>query len=304
MKYHGLGKGLGALIAKKPEIINANSGEASVSSVAIKNSDAIFYIEIEKIHPNPDQPRREFDEKELQDLAGSIREHGILQPLVVSKVENATPSGMAVSYQLIAGERRLRASKLAGLFQVPVIVKKVTPKENLEWAIIENVQRSDLNAIEKAIAYQKLMDEYGLSQADVAGRVGKSRESVANVIRLLTLPQEIKDAVSVGKINEGHARAILMIRDPKAQMDLFYKIVNMGLNVREVETIARSASPVKARFVEIDPNAKYLISQLEDAIGAKISLKPKSKGGKLIIEYYETTDLENIVNKICKSQQV
>lgn len=300
MKYHGLGKGLGALITKKPDS-NVNSGEPMAASVGVKNSEAIFYIEIDKINPNPDQPRREFDEKELQDLAISIREHGILQPLVVSKVENATSSGMAVSYQLIAGERRLRASKLSGLFQVPVVIKKVTPKENLEWAIIENVQRSDLNAIEKAVAYQKLMDEYGLSQVDVAGRVGKSRESVANVVRLLSLPQEIKDAISVGKINEGHARAILMVKDPKAQMDLFYKIVNMGLNVREVETIARSVSPVKARFIEMDPNSKHLISQLEDTIGAKISLKPKAKGGKLIIEYYESQDLENIVNKICRS---
>lgn len=299
IKYHGLGKGLGALINKKTDSMASIDPASSVSG--IKNSEAIFYIEIDKVHPNPDQPRREFDEAELHNLSVSIREHGILQPLVVSRVENITASGIDVKYQLIAGERRLRASKLAGLFQVPVIVKKVTPKENLELAIIENVQRSDLNAVEKAVAYQRLINEYGLSQADVAGRVGKSRESVANVLRLLNLPQEIRDAISAGKINEGHARAILMVKDEKSQMDLFYKIINMGLNVREVEGIARTASPVKARFIEIDPNAKYLISQLEDVIGAKVSFKPKTKGGRIIIEYYQQGDLENIVNKICKS---
>jgi ParB family chromosome partitioning protein len=199
IKYHGLGKGLGALINKKTDSMASIDPASSVSG--IKNSEAIFYIEIDKVHPNPDQPRREFDEAELYNLSISIREHGILQPLVVSRVENITASGIDVKYQLIAGERRLRASKLAGLFQVPVIVKKVTPKENLELAIIENVQRSDLNAVEKAVAYQRLIDEYGLSQADVAGRVGKSRESVANVLRLLNLPQEIREAISVGKIN-------------------------------------------------------------------------------------------------------
>lgn len=300
MKYHGLGKGLSALIVKKTDA-NINSTESISAFSGIKNSEAIFYIEIDKIHPNPDQPRREFDEKELQDLAGSIREHGILQPLVVSKIESATPSGMLVSYQLIAGERRLRASKLAGLLHVPVVIKKATPRENLEWAIIENVQRSDLNAIERAVAYQRLIDEYGLSQVDVAGRVGKSRESIANVLRLLNLPQEIKDAISAGKINEGHARAILMAKDPKSQMDLFYKILNMGLNVREVESLAKGVDQMRVRFASIDPNARYLISRLEDMVGAKVSLKPKTKGGRIIIEYYKSEDLENIVNKICKN---
>lgn len=300
MKYHGLGKGLGALITKKE---NQSGGEPQLPAgitVPVR-SDAVFYIEVDKINPNPDQPRKEFDEAHIKDLANSIREHGILQPLVVTKEEKVSPTGIDVSYQLIAGERRLRAAKLAGVPQVPVIVKKVTPQENLELAIIENVQRSDLNALERAIAYQKLMDEYGLGQQDVAVRVGKSRESIANLMRLLNLPQEIQDAIASGKINEGHARAILMVKDEKSQMDLFYKILNMGLNVREVENIARTASARVKPAIDLDPNIKYMATQLEDVIGAKVSLQPKKKGGKIVIQYFDSDDLGNIIGKICGS---
>ncbi|KKQ58786.1 MAG: chromosome segregation DNA-binding protein [Parcubacteria group bacterium GW2011_GWD1_38_16] len=298
MKYHGLGRGLGALISKKDnstnEVFRDNFSDA-------KNGDAVFYIEIEKINPNPEQPRKEFNEDQLRNLSDSIREYGILQPLVVSKLEKISSSGIEVSYQLIAGERRLRAAKLSGLFQVPVIIRKTTPKENLELAIIENVQRSDLNAIERAVAYQKLIEEYNLTQQEVAARVGKSREAVANLLRLLNLSQEIKDAISSGKINEGHARAILMVKDQRGQMDLFYRILNMGLNVREVENIARTALARVKKIIEIDPNMKFMVSQIEDAVGAKVSVQPRAKGGRIIIEYYQSSDLENIVNKIYKN---
>lgn len=290
MKYHGLGKGLGALIS------NRNINTATPSG---KLEGAIFYIEISKIYPNPDQPRREFDDDQLNELADSIRDYGILQPLVVSKIEQITQSGIDVKYQLIAGERRLRASKLAGLLEVPIIIRKVAPKENLEIAIIENVQRADLNAIERGAAYQRLMDEYGLSQQEVASRVGKSRESIANVIRLLNLPEEIKSSLCVGKINEGHARAILAIKDAKDQMDLFYKIINMGLNVREVENIARmTRNSPRAVFI-LDADTKSLVSQLEESLGTKVKITPTAKGGKIMIEYYNQDDLENIVVKIC-----
>lgn len=292
MKYHGLGKGLGALIS------NRNMDTAVQSS---KPEGAIFSIEINKIYPNPDQPRREFNDVQLKELADSIRDYGILQPLVVSKIEQITPSGIDVKYQLIAGERRLRASKLAGLLEVPVIIRKVAPKENLELAIIENVQRADLNAIERAAAYQRLVEEYGLSQQEVAGRVGKSREAVANVMRLLNLPEEIKASLCAGKINEGHARAILAVKEPKDQMDLFYKILNMGLNVREVENIARIASgknSPRAVFV-LSADTKNLISQLEESLGTKVKITPTAKGGRILIEYYNQDDLENIVVKIC-----
>lgn len=295
MKYHGLGKGLGALIS------NRNNGQSHDVQYfgGHKLSDAIFYIEIDKIHPNPDQPRREFDDTQLRELADSIRDHGILQPLVVSKIERVSANGLEVSYQLIAGERRLRASRLAELLQVPVIIRKATPKENLELAIIENVQRADLNAIERGAAYQKLMDEYGLSQQDVAGRVGKSREAVANVIRLLNLPEEIKSSLCSGKINEGHARAILAIKDTKDQMDLFYKIVNMGLNVREVENMARTTKNSPRAVFVLDADTKNLVSQIEESLSTKVKITPTAKGGKIMIEYYNQDDLENIVVKIC-----
>lgn len=297
MKYHGLGKGLSALITNKN--ISNHSQPAVLS--ASSSREAIFYIETSKIYPNPDQPRREFDNDQLKELADSIRDYGILQPLVVSKIEQITPSGIDVRYQLIAGERRLRASKLAGLLEVPVIVRKVAPKENLELAIIENVQRADLNAIERAAAYQKLIDEYGLSQQEVAGRVGKSREAVANVMRLLNLPEEIKSSLCSGKINEGHARAILAIKDTKDQMDLFYKIVNMGLNVREVENLARMSSLARSprSIFVLDINTKNLVSQLEESLGTKVKITPTAKGGKIMIEYYNQDDLENIVVKVC-----
>lgn len=286
------------MISKKD---NLASGVSQDNFFGAKNGDAIFYIEISKINPNPQQPRKEFEESQLRDLSDSIREHGILQPLVVSKLEKISPNGIEVSYQLVAGERRLRAAKLAGLFQVPTIIRKTTPKENLELAIIENVQRSDLNAMERAMAYQKLIEEYNLTQQEVASRVGKSREAVANLLRLLNLPQEIKDAISSGKINEGHARAILMVKDSQNQMDLFYKILNMGLNVREVENIARTVLSGVKKITEIDPNVKFMASQIEDAVGAKVSVQPRAKGGRIIIEYYHPSDLENIVSKICRS---
>ncbi len=175
----------------------------------------IFHLEVEKIKPNPHQPRREFDEELLKDLAASIREFGLLQPIVVSKIEKETDTGTQVEYQLIAGERRLRAAKILGLERVPAIIRSIMKDtEKLEMAIVENLQRENLNAIETARAYAKLQDEFGLTQREVAARLGKSRETIANTLRLLSLPSEIKEAVAKNKINESQARLLLTIEEP------------------------------------------------------------------------------------------
>src|ERR1051325_3504330 len=209
-----------------------------------KHYNAIYQIEIEKIKPNPFQPRRHFDEVSLQELAQSIREFGVIQPIVVSKIIKETERGTEVEYQLIAGERRLMASKLLGLERVPAIVKKVDEHRiKLELALIENVQRSDLNAIEEAKAYARLQDEFGLAQREIAARVGKSREVVANTLRLLNLPQNIQEAVRLGKINQSQARTLLGIENVEEQNRIFESLLTHRMSVRALRERTSTALP-------------------------------------------------------------
>ncbi|MBI5045695.1 MAG: ParB/RepB/Spo0J family partition protein [Candidatus Niyogibacteria bacterium] len=213
----------------------------------IQNS--IFWVETEKIKPNPFQPRHEFDESRLRELSESIRQYGVLQPLVVVRCEHEVPNGTAVNYELIAGERRLRASKLAGLLQVPVIIRaEPAEKVKLELALVENVQREDLGPIERAIAFKQMADTFGMKQREIAAKIGKSREFVANTMRLLVLPEEIKQALVDGSINEGHTRPLLMLSDkPEAQKILFKDIVYKKLSVRDAEHAARRIAYERAR---------------------------------------------------------
>ncbi|KKS43765.1 MAG: Chromosome partitioning protein ParB, partial [Candidatus Azambacteria bacterium GW2011_GWB1_42_17] len=236
MKLSGLGKGLESLIPKTMPV----KSEAAVLGDAPKTKESIFLIEVDKIKENPHQPRRDFDEIELQSLASSIREHGILQPLIISKFEDENPSGIKVFYELIAGERRLKAAKLAGFQFVPAIIKpKVEDRNKLELALIENIQRADLNAIEKARGYDELMKKFGLSQKETAFKVGQSRESVANTLRLLGLSIEIQKAIESGKISEGHGRAILAIENDNQQLALMNEIISKNLSVRAAESLGR-----------------------------------------------------------------
>src|SRR3989344_3824095 len=204
--------------------------------------DSIFWVEVDKIKPNPYQPRQEFDEARLRDLADSIRMYGVLQPLVVTRNEVQTPDGgLAVEYELISGERRLRASKLGGIAQVPVIIRSSADdaRVKLELAIIENLQREDLNPVDRARSFQRLVDEFSLKHVQIAEKIGKSREYVSNSLRLLSLPKDILDALSAGKIAEGHARPIMMLVDrPEEQMTLFKEVMYKKLTVREAEAIA------------------------------------------------------------------
>lgn len=269
---------------------------------APKLPDPIFHIETDKITPNPYQPRKNFEEEALKELANSIREYGILHPLAVTKVETPTEFGTNVSYQLISGERRLMAAKIAGLERVPAIIKTVpSERERLELAIIENIQRENLNPIETARAYAKLQDQFGLTQREIAVRVGKSRESVANAVRLLNLPSEVQDAVSQSRINESQARLLLMIADLKEQRVLFQDLLMNNLSVRQLkmkvqatkERVAPAAAPIDAETFQLE-------EQLREALGTKVKLQKEGNGGKLMINFYSQEELQAIIDKLTR----
>lgn len=267
-------------------------------------SQAIFYIEVDKIEPNPYQPRRDFDEGAIGELAESVKEYGILEPLIVSRVEKDISSGTSVSYQLIAGERRLLAAKKAGLSTVPAIIRQL-PEERmkLELALIENLQREDLNPVERARAFAKMADQFGLAQREIALKVGKSRESVANTMRLLQLPMESQKALERGEITEGHARAILSIPNPEKQRALLGEILSKSLTVREAEDIAKEYGGGEERFrpkviVTPDPFSKELETKLEEALGTKVVLKKYGPKGEIAIKFHSPEELNTIIQKI------
>ncbi|MBI4991814.1 MAG: ParB/RepB/Spo0J family partition protein [Candidatus Harrisonbacteria bacterium] len=267
----------------------------------LKAPDPIFHIEVDKIRPNPHQPRRDFDEEALKELAGSIREFGLLHPLVVTKHELTTEFGTTVEYHLISGERRWRAAKMIGLERVPAIVKKMpTEQERLEMAIIENIQRENLNPIETARAYAKLQDQFGLTQREIAVRVGKSREVVANVIRLLNLPSHIQDAVAGGQINESQARLLLMVSDLKEQQTIFDDLVNNNLSVRELRSRiqVKKEKPFLSAPLIGDPELEHLEERLREALGTKVKLQKDGQGGKLMISFYSPEELQGIIQKL------
>lgn len=281
-RKHGLGRGLNALIP--PSRADAN----------------VQLVEIERIVPNPRQPRQRFAHEALRELADSIRAHGVIQPLVVTQVRSA--DGEAESrYHLIAGERRWQAARLAGLAAVPVVVREATPQEMLELALIENIQRADLNPLEEAAAYRHLIDDFHLTQEQVAERVGKSRVAVANTVRLLKLPEEARRALGEDKISEGHARALLRLESVGDQRLLLKKILDEGLSVRQAETLAEQSQhrPVKGSRRDPrparDPQARHLEEQFRRALGTKVVLqRHRSGGGRLVIEFFSDEELQAI----------
>jgi ParB family chromosome partitioning protein len=266
-------------------------------------SNAIFWIETEKIVPNPYQPRREFDHAKLEELAESIRMYGVLQPLVVTRKEIMRDGGaFSTEYELIAGERRLRASKLAGLAQVPVIIRSGEETElmKLELAIIENLQREDLNAVDRALAFRQLADHFGLSHAQVAQKVGRSREYVSNSIRLLLLPDYILNALRVNDISDGHARTLLMLNDrPEEQDIVFREILLKKLSVREVERISRKIATEKVRkkqWQDSDPELIAIEREFTDTLGTRVQIIKTDFGGKLTIDYFSPDELRKILD--------
>lgn len=271
----------------------------TIVSMSQFQGDAIFWVEVDKVRPNPYQPRTEFDETKLRDLADSIRQYGVLQPLVVTRhEEEKSDGGLATYYELIAGERRLRASRLAGLIQVPVIIRSTEEHDRmkLELAIIENLQREDLNAIDRARAFERLAKEFKLNNAEIARKVGKSREYVSNSLRLLNLPTDIQQAVVDGKLSEGHARSLLMLVDrPEAQKTVFRDILTRKLSVRDVEKITREIAVERVRKQDPTPELTALERALAEAFGTQVEIRKQQDGGKLIINFFSVDDLQNIL---------
>ncbi len=269
-------------------------------------NNSIFWIDVDKVKPNPFQPRREFDEARLKDLASSIRQYGILQPLVVTRSEVFREDGsMFAEYELISGERRLRASKIAGLLQVPAIIRsgEQSDRVKLELAIIENLQREDLNAIDRAKSFKQLVDQFNLKHTEIAEKIGKSREYVSNSLRLLTLPEEIQNALAEGKISEGHTRPLMMLCDkPEEQNVLYREILQRKMTVREAEGIARRIATDKVRKKEylLSPDIVQMERNLTQALGTRVQIETSNQGGKIHIDYFSEIDLRNILEFIKK----
>jgi len=282
-KRRGLGRGLSALIPGA----DALSGliEAKVADIA----------------PNPRQPRHDLDADALQQLASSIREHGLLQPLIVTET-SAGELQSGPRYQIIAGERRWRAAKLAGLESVPVLVKEATPQETLELALVENIQRADLNALEEANAYQQLVDEFGLTQQQVAQRVGRSRVSVTNSLRLLHLQAEIRDALQAGRITEGHARALLGLDDERLQLRVLHAIQKQALSVRQTEELVRrlaaGAQAQRPAARGQTPETRALENRFRQSLGTQVHLFRSRRGGRVVIHFYSEEELQAIFERI------
>ena len=259
---------------------------------------------VDRIFPNPHQPRRYFDEASLSELASSIREFGVIQPLVVTKISKDLGRGIEEVYQLIAGERRLKASRIAGLRTVPVIVKNVAvDRERLELAIIENIQRENLNPLEAARSYARLQDEFGLTQREIAVRMGKSRETIANTLRLLNLPSDIQNALENGRINESHARILLQIGDTSKQTELFNTILDNKPSVRELKaslkrakSYERSDGSASAAFADLE--VMELARRLENSLGTKVEISNQGDRGKIMISYYSPEELHGLIGRL------
>jgi ParB family chromosome partitioning protein len=273
-----LGKGLGALI---PDI------EGS-----IEEKEASLYCSISEIQLNPYQPRTLFNQEKIEDLASSIKEKGVIQPLLVKKVGN--------DYQLIAGERRLRAAKRAGVTKVPVIVKNVSDAEQLEYALIENLQRENLNPIEEAEAYKRLMNKFDYTQQKLSQALSKNRATVANLLRLLKLPAEVKKSLAQEEITMGHARSLLSLNEPQKQREAYRIVVRKGLSVRETEKLVKKLTLVKKKKVPEKGlvDLEYMRNDLRQWLGTQVKIVSSGKKGKIIIEFYSSEELERIIERI------
>lgn len=283
MPAKSLGRGLGALIPEIKELPGESLGVAELL--------------VDQIAYNPKQPRQDFDPAALEELAASINENGIVQPITVTKKDG--------KYELVAGERRLRAAKLINLRTIPVYVIKVDGDESLlQLSLIENIQREDLNPIDLAEAYSELVEHYRLSHSEIADRVGKDRSTVANFLRLLILPKEVKDSLRAGEISQGHARALLALKDNKKIRILFRKLIKDALSVRQVEDIIKRGTLelVKTTKIKIksskSPQIKAIESDLMMKLGTKVRIRPKGSGGEIVVEYYSNEDLDRLIELI------
>ncbi|NMA02704.1 MAG: ParB/RepB/Spo0J family partition protein [Clostridia bacterium] len=292
MSKRGLGKGLGALI---PTSVTNNSLDYDPEK-------DLTELNIKEVVPNVNQPRRNFDPEKLAELTASIKEHGLVQPIVVRPYNG--------SYQIVAGERRYRACKQLGLKTIPAIIKNLSDEEVTEISLIENIQRQELNPIEEARAYKRLVDEFGLTQEEIAKKVSKSRPFIANFLRLLNLSKEVLDLVEKGDISVGHARALLTLNDPSMQFIVASKIIDENLTVRETEKLTKKMSVMnqnlniknKKQERDINPIFNDILDHLQSKFGTKVLIKDKGKGGKIEIEYYSRQDLERIIELIADKE--
>lgn len=278
---------------KKKEASAKKVGQENANSKKLVFREGVEIVSVDKIVPNPHQPRTRFNESKLAELADSINEHGIIQPLLV------TDSGEG-TYELIAGERRLEASKIAGLETIPVIVKDANDKKKAEWALVENIQRHDLNPMEESRAYKRMQDKFSMTQEEIAVRVGKNRSTIANSLRLLNLPIEIQRALMDEKISEGHAKTILGISNPEKQRALFELILKESLNVRQTEGKVRDAlgGGVRKRIKSFDPDIHAKQEKISQALGTKVEIKKGSRGGKIIIDFYSEEEFNALLTNL------
>jgi len=319
----GLGRGLSALIPEQPQV-DPEATPTTADSAVVAVDVPTTAVPIDLIVPNPQQPRTAMNEEELAELADSIREHGVIQPLLVSEQDADDGS---TSYQLIAGERRWRAARAAGLDEVPVTIRQTTPQELLELAIIENVQRSDLSPLEEAAAYQRLMQDFSLTQQQVAERVGRSRTAVANTVRLLELPAVVSASLARGEVSSGHGRALLGAPTPEQLLEAWGQVVADGLNVRQTEELIRAqrapaADPeVEAESVEnleqavvavADPGERGpavvtegLAAALQRSLGTKVTLRRTASGaGTMTIHFYSDEELDGVLERLIGDEQL
>jgi ParB family chromosome partitioning protein len=281
----GLGRGLDAIIPKAPEPPPSATDAAA----------GVLEVDVDLIAPNPYQPRTVFNPAQVTDLADSIREHGVIQPLVVSRPAEAG----GAPYQLIAGERRLLASREAGLKRVPVIVKEATPQALLELALVENLQRQDLGPLEEAVAFKRLADDFDMTQEAVATRVGRSRSAVANSIRLLSLSEEMQASLASGEITAGHARALLAIEDANVRRLVWRRIVEHDLTVREAEGLAKAGMRTALkRTVRRSADLAAVEETLRGALGTKVELQKGRKGGRVVIHFYSDEELDSLIDRL------
>lgn len=296
-RKRGLGRGLGALITS-----TTPDSRQREELIAQAEAGGIRMLPVRDILPNPHQPRSHFDEEALQELAASIREHGVIQPLIVTETPDQPDR-----YWIIAGERRWRASQLAGLEEVPVIVREATSQQLLEWALVENVQRADLSPLEEAAAYQSLMREFQLTHAEVAERVGKSRSAVTNAVRLLQLPPSVQEALNDNRISAGHARSLLSLLEPALMEKALAIVLDRELNVRQTEALVKQLTEAPSRSGEtqatVSPQIRAQLRALEErfrsVLGTKVRLERRPDGtGRLVVHFYSDEDLDNIYQQI------
>ena len=280
-QHPALGKGLGSLIPHK---------QTFTEQVIPEARKEILEIPVDHVSANPRQPRSFFSPSDLEDLIGSIKEHGLLQPITVTRIGD--------KYELIAGERRLRACKTLGLKTIPAIVREANEQQKLELALIENIQRQDLNPVEEAISYKALIDEFNLTQDDVAKRVGKSRSNVANIVRLLDLPEYILSALKDGRIMKSHARTLLAETDPKRQQELFEQMLNGGVTVRQVEARVTGIHAKRSVPINKDPNIAAHEKRLREILGTKVEIVESNGKGKISIAFYSRPELMELLDKL------